>query len=374
MSGRGFGKTWVGANYVIEFARKNPGYPVGIIGQTVADVRDTMIETGESSILNQSPPGFKPLYEPSKRRLTWPNGAIAITYSGDKPDQLRGPQHGLLWFDELAKFKYPQLTWDNGEFGLRLGDQPHAVVTTTPRPIKIIKQLIDDEDTRVAVGSTYENAANLPRRYLKRLLKIYEGTRTGRQELHAEILEDALGSLWKRDTFDMYRVLRAPHLDRVVIGVDPPGGATECGIVAAGITYADNMIYTIEDRSIKASPAVWGQRAVDLYYELKADAIVGEMNYGGDMVEHTIRTADGGPNVAYRDANATRGKAIRAEPISSRYEKGYCRHVGQFAELEDECCSWEPNTGMNSPNRLDALVWAHTELLHGGGDMTFPLM
>lgn len=373
-SGRGFGKTWVGANYVIEYAAQHPHYPIALIGQTKADVRDTMIELGDSSILNQSPPDFVPEYEPSKRRLTWPNGARAIVYSGDEPGQLRGPQHGMAWVDELAKFKYPQETWDNMEMGLRLGNWPHVVVTTTPKPIPIIRALLNDDATRLTIGSTFENAANLPARFLQRLREKYEGTRLGRQELYAELLSDVPGALWRRDLIETYRVNSAPtHTQRIVVAIDPAVTAAkdsdETGIVVVALGDRDQHGYVLEDLTVRDTPETWANIAVNAYHRYHADRIIGEVNNGGDLVERVLRTVD--HTISYRSVRASRNKVTRAEPISSLYEQGKVHHVGTFGQLEDQMCSWVP--GEASPDRIDALVWGLTELMLGtsrGGTFT----
>ncbi len=261
-----------------------------------------------------------------------------------------------------CKFKYPQDTWDNLEMGLRIGDNPQAVVTTTPRPLKIIKELIKDKHTAVTTGHTMENRANLAPPFLKRILERYEGTRLGRQELAGEILEDNPGALWQRAMIDQYRVTANPDLIRVVVGVDPPGGATECGIVVAG-DAGNGHYYVLDDRSLQDSPDKWAEAVLTGYNRNRADAIVGEANFGGDMVENTIKQAARTRSLVYRykAVQASRGKAVRAEPIVALYEQGRVHHVGNFAALEDELCEWVPGEGA-SPNRLDAAVWAITEL------------
>lgn len=364
LSGRGFGKTRAGSEWVIDRARNGPFHPIALVGQTKADVRDTMMELGDSSLLKISPSWFMPKYEPSKRRLTWPNGMIAIVYSGDEPDQLRGPQHGSAWVDELAKFKYPQETWDNLVMGLRVGEKPQAVVTTTPRPIPIIKALVADPDTASTVGSTYENLANLSPIFIQQVIRRYEGTRLGRQELHGAILDDVEGALWTRALLEETRVSKYPDLVRIVVGVDPQGSTTsgaETGIVGAGLGV-DDQGYVLDDASLNGTPHEWGSQAVAAMRRLRADRIVAEVNYGGDMVESTIRTVD--ENAPIKLVRATRGKLIRAEPVQALYEQGRVHHVGMFASLEDELCSWVQ--GEKSPNRLDAMVWALTELMVGG--------
>ena len=360
LAGRGFGKTRTATEWACQWAKDNPGQHLALIGETKADVRDVLVEKGESSILEVSPPWFMPVHEPSKRRVTWPNGAYATLYSGDEPDQLRGPQHSAAVVDELAKYRYPQETWDNLEFGLRGGARPQVVVATTPRPILIIKALLRDPGFVFTRGSTYENLHNLADTFIKRVVNRYEGTRLGRQELHAEMLEDDPRALWNRDRIEGLRVVQAPLLVRVVVGVDPPGGSTECGIVAAGLGV-DGDAYVLEDRSLQASPHTWASEAVTTYHGNRADRVLGESNFGGDMVQSIISTVD--PLVAYKPVHASRGKAIRAEPVAGLYEQGRVHHVGQLSGLEDEMCTWVPGVTKASPNRIDALVWALTELM-----------
>lgn len=364
-SGRGAGKTRTGAEWVISRAKIKDHPPIALVGQSVADVRDTMVELGDSSILKISPPWFMPHYEPSKRRLTWPNGNVAITYSGDRPDQLRGPQHAAAWVDELAKFRYPQETMDNLELGLRLGDNPQMVITTTPRPIKIIKQLMSDPDIIDTVVSTYANIHNLSERFIDRVLRKYQGTRLGRQELDGQFLTDKLGALWNSALLERTRVSSHPFLFRIVVAIDPHATTGQTGIIVAGIARVENELhgYTIEDCSSEegAKPAEWGQLAVDAYHKHNADCIVAETNHGGDMVERVIRTVEGGSSVSYKSVRASRGKYTRAEPVSSLFEQERAHHVGYFPDLEDELTDWVP--GDDSPNRLDAEVWAYTELM-----------
>lgn len=363
LSGRGFGKTRAGNEQVIKWAKE--GYsPIALVGQSKADVRDTIVEVGDSSILKISPPWFTPRYEPSKRRLTWPNGSQGIIYSGDEPDQLRGPQHAKALVDELRKFQYPQDTWDNLMFGLRVGDKPQCVVATTPSPIPTLKQIIKDPKTVISRGHTLDNKSNLAPSFLKYVLDRYEGTRVGRQELAGELLEDNPGALWSRALIDNGRVAVHPDLTKVVIGVDPPGGATECGIVIVG--SANDHYYVIDDRSLQATPDKWAEAVLTGYTHNKADIIVGETNFGGDMVGNTIKQSAKSRDILYRykPVIASRGKAIRAEPIVALYEQGKVHHVGNFSLLEDEMCEWVPGE-TKSPNRLDALVWALTELISG---------
>lgn len=369
-SGRGFGKTRTGAEWVIERARS--GFRrIALVGQSKGDVRDTMVEVGDSAILKVSPPWFMPKFEPSKRRLTWPNGAIAMIYSGDEPDQLRGPQHDSAWVDELAKFRYPEDTWSNLLFGLRIGDRPQVVVTTTPRPIRLIKQLMGAPTTVDVQRPTWDNAENLSPTYLREVVEPMRGTRLGRQELEGAILDDTPGALWQRGNIERLRLREAPPLVRVVVAVDPAvsssAGANETGIVVAGVG-ADKHGYVIDDRSLRGTPLEWASEALTAYYRNKADRIVAEANQGGDMVASTIRTVD--QRAPVKKVWASRGKFTRAEPVAALYEQGKVHHVGSFPELEDQMCTWTP--GEDSPDRMDALVWALTELMTGSREYKAP--
>lgn len=367
LAGRGFGKTRSGAELVREWVERGQCRRLALVAPTAADARDVIVE-GESGILAISPPWFMPVYEPSKRRLTWPNGAMATLYSADEPRRLRGPQHDGAWADELAAWQYPE-TWDMLMFGLRLGDDPRCVVTTTPRPIPIIKELLTDEKCVVTRGSTYENEANLAPQFFRDIIRKYEGSRLGRQELLAEILDDAPGALWKRDQIDSTRVTEHPPLRRIVVAIDPAAstgeGAAETGIIVAGLGQ-DGHGYVIDDVTLRGSPDTWGSAAVAAYHKHHADRIVGEVNNGGDMVEHVIRTVD--KRAAFKSVRASRGKLVRAEPVAALYEQARVHHVGFFGALEDQLCSWEPDIDQ-SPDRLDALVWAITELMLGGRDV-----
>lgn len=366
LAGRGFGKSRTGAEWVIGEVKSGRRKRLALIARTAADVRDVVVE-GESGILAKSPPWFMPVYEPSKRRLTWPNGAIATTYSAEKPDALRGPQHDGYWGDETASWKYAEDTWDNLQFGLRLGKHPQGVVTTTPRPVKLIKNLIKDPKTFITKGSTYVNKGNLPKSFLSRLLAKYEGTRLGRQELYAQLLEDTPGALWTLARIELLRVKEAPPLVRIVVGVDPAISANkesaETGIVVVGIDIRGHL-YILADVSLQGTPAEWASAAIKVYSDFQADAIVVETNQGGLMVEHTIRTVEGGKDLRIIQVHASRGKYTRAEPISALYEQGRAHHVGALSELEDQMTTWTP--GEDSPDRMDALVWGCTQLTQGG--------
>jgi phage terminase large subunit-like protein len=365
LSGRGWGKTRTGAEFIrAEVDRLGPNTRVALIGQTVADVRMVMIE-GESGLLNCFPRDQRPEYIPSLREIHFANGAIGLTYSGDQPDQLRGPQHHVYWADELAKWQYPQDAWDNLEMGLRLGVHPRGCITTTPRPLKIIRELTRDRLTHVTRGATFDNAGNLPAATMERLREKYEGTRIGRQELYGEVLDDVEGALWTRAIIEAKRIPKqtAPDLARVVVAIDPAvtsgEDADETGIVVAG-KGVDGRGYVLADLSCRLSPDSWARRTVHAYREFGADRIIAEVNNGGDLVERIIRTVD--PNAAYKKIHASRGKRVRAEPVAALYEQGRVSHVGMFAALEDQMCMYVPDAYDGSPDRVDALVYALSEL------------
>lgn len=322
---------------------------------------------GASGIAAAFPPHLKPDITKKPIRIEFHTGALAFGYNATEPDQLRGPQFDCAWGDELAKWKYARDTWDMLQFGLRIGARPRAMITTTPRPMPLLKEIISDPRTRVTKGSTWDNAANLSKSFIDYTVKKYEGTRLGRQELNAEILEDVVGALWNREMIDSLRAKEAPEMKRVVIAVDPSGTkgedeANSVGIIAAGIGV-DDVGYVLGDRTCKLGPAGWGARAVEAYREYKADRIVAERNFGGAMVEHVIRTVD--PNIPYRDVTASRGKVQRAEPVAALYEQKRIKHVGTFDGLEDQMCLFADDgyMGDGSPDRVDALVWAITELM-----------
>jgi phage terminase large subunit-like protein len=365
LAGRGFGKTWVGANYTNELAETVSR--IALIGATAGDCRDIMVE-GESGILRTAPAWFRPTYEPSKRKVEWPNGSTAHLFSAEESDRLRGPQFGFGWLDELGAMQNAQATWDMFQFGLRLGTNPRWLVTTTPRPIKLLKDLVKREDVRLTTGSTYENSANLAPPFLEAIRKRYEGTRLGRQELNAELLSDTPGALWLQDWLDRDRVEAMPWMgmERIVVAIDPATtsgeDADETGIIVAG--RAGDQAYIIEDLSGRYQPHEWAAKAVAAYRRHRADRVIAERNNGGEMVEHTIRMVD--PNVSFKSVHASRGKVIRAEPASALYEQGRVHHVGAFPQLEDQMCAFTQDfdrTAGYSPDRMDALVWALTELM-----------
>lgn len=358
LAGRGWGKSRTGAEWVKRQILTNEY--VNLVGATADDARDIMIE-GESGILEICPKEERPRYLASKRQLAWPNGAKSLIFTADEPERLRGKQHMKLWMDELASWRYPE-AYDQAMMGLRLGKRPQVVVTTTPRPTPIIRKLASSPTTHLTRGRTYDNAPNLAPEFLSQIISIYEGTRLGRQELNGEILDDNPGALWKRQTIDDSRVTRAPDLVRVVVAIDPTATAAgdEAGIIVVGAAFVGRIahFYVLNDASMHGSPLAWAKEAVAAYSKFRADRIVAEVNNGGEMVEATIRQVDA--NVPYRAVHASRGKAVRAEPVAALYEQGRGHHVGCFGKLEDEMCQWEP--GMASPNRMDALVWAITEL------------
>ena len=376
IAGRGFGKTRPGAEWIIQQARQGNGERFALVGKNPDDYNATMIK-GDSGILTKSAPWFTPRYIPTQRLLLWPvpdppfngqtKGCQAKCFSGEAPDDLRGPQHHKAWVDELAKFKYPQETWDNLELGMRLGEHPRTVVTTTPRPIKTLKEILKDPKTVKTGGSTYDNADFLPPAFLAKLLRKYEGTRLGRQELHAEMLSDVPGALFTLARFDVNRVKVAPTLSRIIIPIDPAGSsdeeASETGIVPCGLGADDKHGYLLADVSGHYTPGEWARKAIEQYLFFRADAIVGEKNHGGEMVGHTIRQTakDMGVEVKYYDVTASKGKYTRAEPIGALDEQGRIHVVGNLADLEDQMSSWVP--GMDSPDRLDSAVWGLSALM-----------
>jgi phage terminase large subunit-like protein len=361
LSGRGAGKTRSGAEYVHRAVRHIRR--VALVAPTGPDARDIMVE-GESGLLTIAPPDFRPVYEPSKRRLTWPNGAIGSIFSAEEPERLRGPEHGAAWCDEAAFYPLIQAVWDNLLFGLRMGQLPRVVVTTTPKPKKWLKELAKDPRTRISRATTYDNLDNLSPVFAERIIAKYEGTRQGRQEIHAELLEDVEGALWTYELIEDYRVAEPPDLERIVVAIDPAGSssdtADETGIIVAGRWKGD--YYVLADRSGHYSPHGWATAAHSAYEEFGADAIVAEKNFGGEMVESTLRTS--GFKERYLPVHAKKAKRLRAEPIVGIYEQHKVHHVGVLLELETEQTEWVPDEG-DSPNRLDACVYALTELSKG---------
>ena len=372
LGGRGAGKTRAGAEWVRAaalgkqpFVRKQ-ATRIALIGETMQDVRSVMVE-GVSGLLAIHPDDERPEFEPSKAQLIWPNGSVAQLYSAETPDALRGPQFAAAWCDEIAKWRYAQETWDMLQFALRLGDEPRVAVTTTPRPVPILTQLMQADTTVVSRSRTSDNRVNLAPAFVDELERRYGGTQLGRQELDGEIIEMLQGALWRMDWITSGRVADAPELQRIVVAVDPPvtsnASSDACGIVIAGLG-SDNRCYVLADRTLKGrSPATWARAAVAAYHDYAADRIVAEVNQGGDLVESVIRQVDS--NVPISKVRATRGKWVRAEPIAALYAEGRVAHVGEFVELEQQMLAFgaDGRAGRRSPDRVDALVWAVTELM-----------
>ncbi len=363
LAGRGFGKTEAGAQWVRERVKAG-ARSIALVAETQKDLEEVMV----ARLVKISPPDEMPTVRYKPVRITWPNGATALGYNGTEPNQLRGPEFDTAWVDELAKYRYARETWDMLQFTMRAGNDPRVFVTTTPRPIPVLREIIKDPDTVITRGSTFDNAANLPKSFLDRLTVRYKGTRLGRQELNAEMLDDLPGALWTREMFDSQRKAMLPEMRRIVVAVDPSGTRGESdsgdsiGIVVAGIGI-DGRGYVLADRTCKLSPDGWAKRAVGAYHEFKADRIVAERNFGGAMVEAVIRTAD--KSVSYKEVTASRGKVARAEPIAALYEQGRVSHAPDLEELEDQMCQIGSSgyIGEGSPDRADALVWALTELM-----------
>jgi len=376
LGGRGAGKTRAGAEWVRGAVHAGPPFaaaPVGrvaLVGETFADVREVMIE-GPSGLKAIHPKGARPAWRSARRRLEWPNGAVGYAFSAEDPEALRGPQFDAAWADEIGKWRHAEATWDMLQFGLRLGVAPRQVATTTPRPTPLLKRLLAEPGTVTSRAATSANAANLAAPFLSAIVARYAGTRLGRQELDGELIADRADALWRRAGIEAGRVAAAPELTRIVVAVDPPASsgpaADACGIVAAGLG-ADGVGYVVADRTARGlRPAEWATRAAETFRRLEADALVVEVNQGGEMVAAVIGEVDG--SVPVTPVRASRGKWIRAEPVAALYEQGRVRHVGAFPELEDEMCDFAPAglTSGRSPDRLDALVWALTALMLGRG-------
>ena len=374
IGGRGAGKTRAGAQWVKGIALGERPYadapisPIALVGETDHDVREVMIE-GVSGILAAHRRGERPTWISSRRRLEWPNGMVAQAFSAEDPDSLRGPQFAAAWCDELAKWRYAEATFDMLQFGLRLGGRPRQVITTTPRPIALLKRLMADSATVVTRAATNANARNLSPVFLDAVVARYAGTRLGRQEIDGEIVEDRPDALWSRAGLENCRVREHPPLKRIVVAVDPPAsaskGADACGLVAAGIAE-NGIVYVIADETVSGlSPAGWATKAIALWRRVAADALIVEVNQGGDMVRAVIAQAD--REVPVTAVRAKRGKYSRAEPVSTLYEQGRVKHAGVFPALEDEMCDFglDGLSSGRSPDRLDALVWALTALCFG---------
>ena len=368
MAGRGFGKTRMGAEWVRERAEADGSLRIALVGATMVEARNVMVE-GESGLLSACANGMAVQWEPSLKRLTWANGAVAQLYSAAEPESLRGPQHHLAWADEIAKWPYGIAAWDNLMMGMRLGVAPQVVATTTPRPVPLVRRLYAGNGVRRTAGRTLDNAANLPPSFLQSVQAEYGGTRLGRQELGGELIDDAEGALWTRDRIETCRVRSAPQMKRVVIGVDPPAssGGDACGIVAVGMC-GEGKGWVLADESVSGqSPEGWARAVADAALRWEADRVIAEKNNGGEMVESVLRAADVSMPVTL--VHASKGKVPRAEPVAALYEKGRVHHVGAFPALEDELCGLIVGGSYEgpgrSPDRADALVWAVTELMLG---------
>lgn len=367
LAGRGFGKTNTGAEACKEWAQDRNAR-ILMIAPTAADVRDVMIE-GPSGLLSCYPAHSRPVYFPTRHLIQFPSGAVGITRSADEPERLRGPQFTKFWADELCAWSYPQEAWDQIMFGFRVvSPELRGIITTTPKPIKTLKAILANPQTVTTRGSSYENRANLADTYFREVIAPYEGTRLGRQEINAEILEDVPGALWTRSLIEAGRLtlsdVRWEAIIRIVVAVDPAVTSNpesdETGIIVAALTNTGHAV-VLADLSCRDTPLGWGKVSVAAYHARHADRVVGEVNNGGDLVERNIRAID--PNVSFHPVRASRGKYIRAEPVAALYEQGRIHHVGGFPDLEDQMCGWTPQGNEKSPDRLDALVWAITALL-----------
>ena len=376
LAGRGWGKTRAGAEWVRHRIKKGDKI-VHCVAPTKGDVRRVMVE-GDSGLLNVCWKGDRtyrgkqigfPVWSPTNNTLTWENGSKAVFFSAEDPERLRGPQAYSAWTDELCAWRNAQETWDMMMFGLRLGRKPQVFITTTPKTTKLLRSIINDSKTHISKGSTFDNADNLADTFIEAVKKTYEGTRLGRQELYAEILDEASGALWNRELLHKCEIDRdeVPALSRIVVSVDPAitnkTDSDMTGIVVAGISE-DGVAYVLEDHTGKYSPKEWASKAIELYHTHMADRIVAERNQGGDMVRHTLQTED--ENVPIKLVHASRGKMARAEPVSALYEQKKVKHVKGLNDLEDQMVQWEPLGSIGSPDRLDALVWAITDLSLNG--------
>lgn len=377
LGGRGAGKTRAGAEWVRSMVEGSLPETVGrarrlaLIGETIDQAREVMV-MGESGILACSPPDRRPKWIASRRMLEWPNGATAQIFSAHEPESLRGPQFDAAWVDELAKWKRAREAWDMLQFGLRLGERPRVCVTTTPRNVAVLREILELPSTVVTSAPTSANRAYLADSFLEEVERRYAGTRLGRQELEGVLLGDVEGALWTSSGVEAARVSNLPELDRIVVAVDPPvtghKGSDECGIIVAGVETSgdpkDWRAYVLEDRSVgEASPLEWARVAVEAYRDHEADRLVAEVNQGGALVETIVRQID--PLISYRALRASRGKAVRAEPVAALYEQGRIGHLRGLGDLEDQMCRMTARgfQGQGSPDRVDALVWAIHELM-----------
>ena len=365
MAGRGYGKTRTGAESVRRLVERHGYHRLALIAADIKDVRDIMVE-GESGILSISPPWFRPKWNSSISKLTWPNGAVAYGYSAEDWEALRGPQFDAAWGDEFGKWRYADKAYDQLQFCMRLGKRPIQIFTTTPRPTEILKKVLKMKGTFLTHGRTAENLINLSEAYSETVIARYAGTRLGRQELDAELLDDNPDALWSSRLIDRHRVpdVLGVELGRTVIGVDPPATTSgRAGIIAGGLD-GRNHAYILEDGSVaNRKPNEWASAAVSLFHKYEADCIVVEINQGGDMVAAVIRGVD--PTIPIRQVRAFKGKWLRAEPVAALYERGIVHHVGVLADVEDQMIQLTPENlaAGKSPDNLDALVYVLTDLL-----------
>ena len=366
LAGRGFGKTRTGAEWVRAQVDNGHAQRIALVARSLTEAQSIMIE-GESGILNISPPSNRPIYEPSKRKLTWPNGAHALVFSSHEPDQLRGPQFDAAWCDELASWEYPAQTWDNLNFALRLGRRPQCVVTTTPKSIELVRTLSNGPGVHVTRGSTFDNKDNLAPAFFDAIIEQYDGTSIGRQEIYAELIDEDEDALWKRKWIEGARLSSYPPIARIVVAIDPAmstrPNSSETGIVVVGADMRREHAYVLADESGRLTPNSWALRAANLFDKFNATRIIAEDNAGGDLVKNTLKAAVP-RTLPYKGIKARRGKYIRAEPVAALYEQGRVHHVGRFPDLEDQMCTWTPNLGpSHALDRADALVHAITELM-----------
>lgn len=381
LGGRGAGKTRAGAEWIraqalgiAPFADK-PAWRIALIGETFNDVREVMLE-GDSGLLNIHPKHQRPTYIASRKRLEWPNGAVAQLFSAEEPESLRGPQFHAAWCDEFAKWPYDEDVWDMLQFGMRLGDEPRVVLTTTPRNRKKLKDILAMEGSFVSKASTFDNKQNLAAAFLQNIDRNYAGTNLGRQELYGEIIEDRQGALWNyqliEDTRRRVKDYAVDEFARIILAIDPPATSHKksnaCGMIIAAMD-GDKHAYILADITMQAaSPIIWAKKAVEMYHRFNVDRIVAEVNQGGEMVETILRTIDA--QISYAAVFARKDKKSRAEPVAALYEQNRVHHLGLFEPLEDEMCQFDHLIGSsrNSPDRVDALVWAVSHLLLNGGD------
>lgn len=366
LGGRGAGKTRTGAEWIHERVRQG-AERIALVAETYGDGREVMLE-GPSGLLHTGYPSERPRYEPSRRRLSWSSGAEAYIFSAEDPEGLRGYQFDTAWSDELAKWPFGEDTWSNLQMGLRLGDDPRQIVTTTPRTVPLLKEIMARETTELTRASSYANRTNLADSFFSEIAAVYEGTALGRQELLGELIEDLAGALWTWDMIEAARAEAPGSFRRIVVAVDPPvtshEGSDACGIVVAGLCHAEEKhAFVLADLTVKGfRPHQWAERVAEAYHRFEADRVVVEVNQGGDLVTDVLRTASS--SIPVKAVRATRGKIIRAEPIAALYEQNRIHHACPLPELEDQMTSFT-GAGFSSPDRLDALVWALTDLMIG---------